>query len=54
MSDQRRYTVAMNLKKLSIAGPYTHGHTARQKTVVFDTCDHGINDAVLHRNLVTL
>jgi hypothetical protein len=24
-----------------------------QKSVLFDTCDHGLNDAVLHRNLVT-
>ena len=24
-----------------------------KKSVLFDTCDHGINDAVLHRNLVT-
>ena len=24
-----------------------------EKTVVFDTCDHGFNDAVLHKNLVT-
>ena len=23
------------------------------KTIVFDTCDHGFNDAVLHKNLVT-
>ena len=23
------------------------------KSVLFDTCDHGFNDAVLHRNLVT-
>ena len=22
-------------------------------SVLFDTCDHGFNDAVLHRNLVT-
>jgi len=24
-----------------------------EKTIVFDTCDHGFNDAVLHKNLVT-
>jgi hypothetical protein len=24
-----------------------------EKSVMFDTCDHGFNDAVLHRNLVT-
>ena len=24
------------------------------QTIVFDTCDHGINDTVLHRNLVTV
>jgi hypothetical protein len=24
-----------------------------EKTVVFDTCDHGYNDVVLHKNLVT-
>ncbi len=23
-----------------------------EKTVIFDTCDHGLNDAVLHKNLV--
>ena len=23
------------------------------KSVLFDTCDHGLDDAVLHRNLVT-
>ena len=23
-----------------------------EKTVVFDTCDHAFNDAVLHKNLV--
>ena len=24
-----------------------------EKTYVFDTCDHALNDAVLHCNLVT-
>jgi len=23
-----------------------------EKSVLFDTCDHGLNDAVLHKNLV--
>ena len=34
--------------------PRVHVDTRRgKKTVVFDTCDHGFNDAVLHKNLVT-
>lgn len=23
-----------------------------EKSVLFDTCDHGLNDAVIHKNLV--
>ena len=34
--------------------PRVRVDTRRSKTsVLFDTCDHGFNDAVLHRNLVT-